>query len=84
MRPPDADAAVAHLLFEPLVAQSIAWRLALVTEEIRVARLIAHMRPYLISATRPSVSIPAPRSPKEERRAAVRPVRPGGPGRRPR
>lgn len=63
MHPADARA---RLLFEAVCEPTVAGRLADVGEELRVARLIAHMRPYLPSSqaarTQPmQVVIPAQR-----------------------
>lgn len=62
----------ACLLLAPLQEVSLTSRLDAVTEEMRVARLIAHMRPYLPSstaaATQPMRAIPAQRAaPHQER-----------------
>lgn len=47
MHPSDARA---RLLFEAVCEPTVAGRLADVGEELRVARLVAHMRPYLPSS----------------------------------
>lgn len=47
MHPSDARA---RLLFEAVCEPTVAGRLAEVGEELRVARLVAHMRPYLPSS----------------------------------
>lgn len=53
--------ALARLLFVPVCEPSTSARLEALMEEIRVARLIAHMRPYLVSSatavTRPMVPV---------------------------
>lgn len=44
------ESALARLLFVPVCDPSTSTRLDAVMEEIRVARLVAHMRPYLVSS----------------------------------
>lgn len=41
----------ADLLFGPILESSVPARLGAVAEELRVARLVAHLRPYLLSST---------------------------------
>ncbi len=44
------ESALARMLFPPVCETSTSARLAALMEEIRVARLVAHMRPFLVSS----------------------------------
>lgn len=55
----------AQMLLAPIQEVSLTSRLDAVTEEMRVARPVAHMRPYLpsstVAATQPMRAVPAQR-----------------------
>lgn len=51
MNGPDPSNALARLLLDSACAPTVTERLDALMEEVRVARLVAHMRPYLLSST---------------------------------
>lgn len=56
-----AGDALARMLFDSATEPSLAARLDGLAEEVRVARLIAHLRPFLPSSTPTPILVPAQR-----------------------